>query len=148
MNSRLRWSAFMNELHDMSCMTCYMKFQKSDRKSCCIGSLRKCCHFRMCLIFDDSLIFCIPVSLTATVYQCSRQLWLWYIKMHAMQTCCQKLAMCSTARSEHGDIHDFFYYYFSVVVWICPQVQCKSTIETLLPSLLAHSVGGCCKLRS
>lgn len=118
MNSPFKMICFY-ELHDMSAMICYMKFDYPER-SCCIGWLRKC-YCRMSLIFI--LALCILVSLTATVYWCFRQLWHRYMKLHAMETCC-KLAMCSAVRSKQRStcfyfFAPFFFFCNSVVVWIC-----------------------------
>jgi len=66
-------SAFMNELHDMSCMTCYMKFDftllELKKKLCRLTGNVVCAYY---LIL--ALSFATPVSLTVTVFRCSSEL--------------------------------------------------------------------------
>lgn len=86
MNSPFFWKidAFMNELHDLSCMTCYMKFfeKQSDftqKKLFTWGSLEEMLSY----VHNDVLIafiFCLPVSLKVTVIDDAFR----NIKLHAL----------------------------------------------------------------
>lgn len=54
------------------------------------------CYCRMCLIFDKKALSLHLVSLEVAVWGCFRLTL--FIKLHAMQICCQTLAMFSNAR--------------------------------------------------